>query len=185
MHSKYRENYIKMLENIHIKDPEKVYKMYKKSSSALMALIEHYNIRTNTNQKGGGVTKIEYNFDNRKFILYEIGSNKHGYDISVHRKDDIDDPCYCLHITTDPIEKIAVLHNISYYRDCVKTGLEHPGGGGILLKLCIKYIKENKNKYKSEKLILQDNSFYKCYKNNKTIWLSLLHTLLFGHTWYG
>ena len=179
----YRESYIKMLKNLHIKQPEMVYNIYERSASSIMRLIERPNI-TNTNQKGG-TKKIEYKFDNRTFILYEDKSDNGEYDISMHRNDDINDASYCLHITPDPIENIAVLQSISYYKDCVKSGLEHPGGGSILLKLCIKYLKENKNKYKIKRLILYDNSFYKCYKNKETIWLSLMHTLLFGHTWYG
>ena len=54
-----RESYIKMLKNLHIKQPEMVYNIYERTASIIMRLIKQPNI---TNTK-----KIEYKFDNRTF----------------------------------------------------------------------------------------------------------------------
>jgi len=59
------------------------------------------------------------------------------------------------------------------------------GGGTILLKMAIQFLKDNKKKYGIHRIVLQDNSMLRCPINRTEIKLNLLHTLKFGHTWYG
>jgi hypothetical protein len=91
----------------------------------------------------------------------------------------------CLHIFTDTESKLAYIQNISYYPDCVSVGLERPGGGGKLLRMCIQFLKDNKKKYNVKRIQLKDNSFYMCQQNGNKINFALMHTLLYGDTWYG
>jgi hypothetical protein len=128
--------------------------------------------------------KIKYEYDGKEFILYEMRIDE-GYDISIYRNDDPNDPQSCLHISTDTSCGIAYVRNIEYSKNCVSAGLEYPGGGSILLKLCIKFLKENRTKYGIRRIQLKDNSTFTCIANKKKIALPVLHTLLFGDTWYG
>lgn len=157
---------------------------------------------------GGGKTKtkslladdisnirtINYKFEGIEFILYEGMTIDGGRDISVHRKSDIDNPEHCLHIITHPNNGIvppdeagdAILQSINYHSNCaVNVRLQNPGGGTILLKMAIQFLKEFKKVYQIERIILQDNSVKICPLNGAEVELGLLHTLRYGHTWYG
>jgi hypothetical protein len=54
----------------------------------------------------------------------------------------------------------------------------------VLLKLAIQYLRDFKTRYNVERIVLQDNSFFKC-RNDKNISLAIMYTLLYGTTWYG
>lgn len=133
---------------------------------------------------GGKTTKLEY----KGFIFYCKQKKDNSYDISIRRNDNeiersID---HCLHIIIDKNikdNKIAYIENISYYNDCIKTGLEHPGGGSKLLKIALKFLKKNKEKFDINRIYLVDNSRFYC--NDLIINLPILSTLINRHTWYG
>jgi hypothetical protein len=80
---------------------------------------------------------------------------------------------------------LAYIQNISYYNDCVSTGLDYPGGGSSLLKMCIQFLKDKKDKYGVRRIQLKDTSSFWCKNIKEPIQLSILHTLIFGDTWYG
>ena len=59
--------------------------------------------------------------------------------------------------------KLAYIQNISYYDDCVvRANLDYPWGGGTILRLCIQFLKEMKEKYQIRRIQLRDNSEYTC-----------------------
>ena len=62
---------------------------------------------------------------------------------------------------------IAYIDNISYFDDCIDTGLKYPGGGTILLKMAIQFIMDNKTKYKIKKIQLRDTSYLFCQKTKE------------------
>jgi hypothetical protein len=183
MYPKYRDATIQMLKNIHIKDPESVYFQYILSPELIAEFDQTNLIPLDKDQIGGGNKVIHYKFDNRDFVIYEAKASGGGYDFSIHKNDDVDDSS-CLHVITHPKNNIAVIINISYHKDCVSTSLEL-GGGSILLKLAIQYLTEFKKKYNIKRIVLKDNSFFKCKKLKENISLALMHTLIDGHTWYG
>jgi hypothetical protein len=147
------------------------------------------------------VKEIPYNFEGRDFKIFE-GKVGDGYDIAIYQ-DDKDDGnhLYCLHIITYPndsrkckndnTEGNAVIQNISYHETCVSLGIMESGGGTILLKLAIQFLKDKKERYKIKRIVLMDNSLLKCTtiegkkEIKRIIRLGLIHTLKFGHTWYG
>ena len=176
-----------IMKDIKIKDPKKVYFQYMVDEKELINFIDNRFIdnRNKYVQNGCGNTiKLKYTYDNKRFILYEK-TTEDGYDISIHRKDDIENSQTCLHIMINSVLKLAYIQNISYYKDCIKTGLDYPGGGSILLKMCIQFLKETKDRYKVSRLQLKDNSYFTCDDNKEKISLALLHTFVYGETWYG
>jgi len=171
----------RVMRSIGIRKTREVYKQYMLEDHDLMRFIEdRYN---NNTQKGGGkIRKIHYVFENYDFVMYER-KIEDGYDISVRRNDDIEDAQTCLHIMCNSKLGLAYLQNISYYKDCVKVGLQYPGGGSVLLKMFLDFMRTNKDRYKIKRIQLKDNSMYPC-KNSK-IKFAIMHTLMFGNTWYG
>lgn len=176
------------MQKLKIKQYKKVYRQCMVHDSDFMKFIENRNHKlpdSTVFQMGGGKPKkLRYIYDNTKFVLYELKHDA-GYDISVHRKDEIDNPQTCLHIMIDPDLKLAYIQNISYYADCVDVGLTHPGGGSMLLKMCIQFLKDTKDKYKVARIQLKDNSYLPCKQQKSRMMLSTMYTLMNGDTWYG
>lgn len=172
-----------IMKDIKIKSHKKVYFQYMINDPNLMDFLLKRN-KNNTQTGGGKIRKIKYKFDNKIFKLYEK-EVEDGYDISVHRTDDLENPQTCLHIMINTEFHLAYIQNISYYEDCVSTLLEHPGGGSILLKMCIEFLKDTQSRYNVKRIQLKDNSYFTCFENNEKIKLALLHTLIHGETWYG
>jgi len=174
-----------VMNRIKIKDYQKVYNQYIMNDQELIDFIvvrnKDYPKRKHL-QYGGTEKTIRYKYDGKEFILHEAKSED-GYDISMRRKDDPDEQ-ECLHVMTDTARHIAYIANISYYPDCVRTGLDKPGGGTVLLKMCLQFLKATKDRYKIKRIQLKDNSHYICKSNKKNIHLPLLHTFIFGNTWY-
>lgn len=191
MTSHYQKIQEKKMKRIKLKDYKKVYRQYMLDDLDVIEFIDKRNDYGNKErekdffiQNGGRKTEeLEYVHNNIRFLLYEIKS-KEGYDISVRRKNDLSKST-CLHIIINAELRLAYIQNISYYPDCVSTGLEKPGGGGKLLKMCIHFLKDTKNKYNVKRIQLKDNSFFVCKSNNKRINFALMNTLLHGDTWYG
>ena len=184
-----KARYIKLFESLHFKDPHKVYDAFMDNHITKIII---YQKNLHIYQSGGAgkyissdTRLITYDFEGKKFKIYEVEEPGGRYELSVHRNDDLSNPEYCLYIKISPDDRTAVLQNVSYYSNCVSTGLEHPGGGGVLLRLAIEYLTKFKTDYQIDRIVLQDNSFFKCNKMKENIFLPILHTLLYGNTWYG
>jgi hypothetical protein len=178
----------RIMKRIRIPNYKKVYAQYFMDYQFMQFIDRfHYTVMDYQNSKKGGCTKkINYTFDNKKFVLYE-DRTKNRIDISIRRKNDTESAPSCLHIiiNSSATSGIAYVQNISYYKDRCKIGLNYQSGGSILLKLCIQYLKENQIKYGAKRITLNDNSTFICNSNQERIEFSLMHTLLFGDTWYG
>lgn len=177
-----------IMKDIQIRDYDKVYVQYMINDLDLISFINKRNSRINIDNKktgGGKVRKIHISYENNEFIIYEK-ELKNGYDISIQRYNNIEEVEKCLHVMIDSTIGIAYLQNISYYKDCnVRANLDHPGGGGILLRLCIYFLKDKKERYRITRIQLKDNSMFTCRSNSRKLFFSSMHTLLFGDTWYG
>jgi hypothetical protein len=110
---------------------------------------------------------INCKFEGRDFTIYEakIGD---GYDISLFPANNENKP-KCIHITTHPskgkawkdgldFRGDAEIQTISYFKDCIGLGAMTSGGGTILLKLALQFLKERKQRYDIKRIILMDNS---------------------------
>ena len=102
------------------------------------------------------------------------------HNFSIHRKNDYKQSDCLIIMIND--EGIANIQNISYYDDCINTGLKYPGGGTVLLRMAIQFLRDIKKKYKIKKIQLTDNSTLNCEKNNTIINLSVLFILTNGDT---
>ena len=115
----------------------------------------------------------------------------------------------CIYIMTTPIninsnedhndngnpyvDGIGIIYEISYYNDYPKLEYQYPKNN-LLLKVAIKFLKEKKDRYNIDRIIVRDNSVYRCclpccdnpHDNNplNLIHFGLLHTLIYGMTWY-
>lgn len=91
----------------------------------------------------------------------------------------------CVTVFLDKRSGDAIIHNLTYYKDCAVEGLKRQGGGTILLKFIGSYLKSKQQKYKIKRIVLQDNSFLVCEFCSVTTKLARLKMLTDGYTWYG
>lgn len=136
-------------------------------------------------QLGGKPKKdIEFveNFNGYKF---RVNIEKTEYDIIVNILTfDKDNPLSCAIINIDIESKLAYLDNVSYYKQCTKPYLVKHGGSTIL-RLVLNFLKEHKEKFKINRIILKDNSIKACERCPENLELSGMSFLLHGDTWYG
>ena len=136
-------------------------------------------------------TQINYYFNDQKyifdlFISTEAQTGKKIY--SVVSESGLE----CIVAFIDVNNDYAYLDNVGYFADCAsakgdktaKLGLTTPGGGTILLKFIINYLRHNKKELNINKVILRDISMKKCDGCNN-IQLTTMYFLLHGNTWYG
>ncbi len=173
-----------ILKQIHIKDHHNVLRAYRNMGYEFVFFQHRRDDQyKNKIQYGGGKTiNLKLKFEGYVFSVYQHKSAK-GYDISIMRYDSLESPEHCMHIDIDVESDRAVIQNISYYKECSRPMLGHPGGGGILLRLALYLLKHNKEKLRIKKVELMDNSSIIC--GSKKIQLPLLKTLTTGETWYG
>lgn len=113
--------------------------------------------------------------------------------ISILTKDDTE----CVSVYIFKNNPIASLNNMTYSPDCAIEGLERPGsrtcslrflsGGKIfffLLEFIVAYLKEYKNEYNINKIILKDNSYISCNSCNSGLPLARLKMITQNSTWY-
>lgn len=168
------------LKKIHIPRYKEVYLEYLKTNPKYL----------NINEIKGGVIDSEiYKYKKLNFVIY-IEKDDDMIEISIRREDKIKN-VPCLYIKIDKSykkynsHKVAYIENISYYKDCVQLGLNYPGGGSILLKLAIKYLTENKQKFDINRIFLTDTSTMYCEGISNKFVFPVLYSLVHGDTWYG
>ena len=91
----------------------------------------------NSIQTGGG-KEYKYNFDKYTFNLYIEDQDDNKY--IEFQMTGTEMPCII--IVIDSLNNIAILQGLSYDEKCVIPKLPYPGGGTILLKLAIQFVKE-------------------------------------------
>lgn len=90
----------------------------------------------------------------------------------------------CLVVFVARDSRIATLGTVSYADDCAKEGLRYPGGGTVLLRFILKFLKTHKRIMRIDRIVLKDNSLKYCAPG-PAIHLPIMYTLLHGDTWYG
>ena len=142
-------------------------------------------IKFNSNQKNkynnlqiGGNNKLKIEYNNKIYIYDETMHNDY-YVLFSKNEDE------CVSVIIDKNNNIAEIHGIGNYNSCIDD--INTNVRSILLQITIKMIRKYKDKYKINKIILTDNSIKQCQnlQSNKSIKLSMMLTLLTGHTWYG
>lgn len=150
----------------------------------LYSLKSKYGIeyRKKINQSGGKLDFKTFRYMDNKFNVKIDDDDKKHIIITVVAKDGND--CVTVFIYNE--ENIAIIHNMSYYSDCAVDGLKHPGGGDLLFRFILSFIIINKDKYKINRIVLQDQSFLACGENSSVkIALSRLRIVTHGQPWPG
>lgn len=179
----YVENIIKQL----YKDVPKVFHRQIRN-----VIYEHYGQIINNftdnrlkAQKGGKIKKLTQTY---KGYQFKIKVEKNKYDIMltiVTHSDNNRSSNQCAIINIDRSLKLANLSNISYYGDCARPILPKTGGGSIILQFILGFLKENKQNFEINRIVLKDNSIKTCKDCSDNINLSEFYMLLHGNTWYG
>jgi len=130
------------------------------------------------NLYGGG--KITVNYNNTNFIFEESKIDKDMYFLYSFQKKE--ERVECLAILIDKTINYAEIHGIfGNYKPCINNTNENVGSS--LLKVAIKFLIDNKNKFNLKVIGLKDNSKKLC--DSKNFKLPIMLTLLTGDTWYG
>lgn len=90
----------------------------------------------------------------------------------------------CITVFVHPETKLAILHNLSYYKGCGKEGFRQPSNGSVLLRFIIYYLKKHKTVLMINKISLSDRSYIGCKKCDTNIKLARLRIITRGDTWY-
>lgn len=90
----------------------------------------------------------------------------------------------CVTVLIFKSDRIAELHNMSYFDNCAMEGLSKPGGGNKLLRFALNLLMKWKDDYGIARIILKDNSFLYCVECSENIKLSQLRLITHGKTWY-
>jgi hypothetical protein len=141
-------------------------------------------------QKGGtikGKIKLTVEYDNIIYTFYESEIDENHYVLYTDYEEE--NPNACVIIVMSKIDDTkfyqAEIHGIGNDKSCLHDSKTNIGVGSILLKLTLKMLKKYNNKLKIKHITLTDNSTKFCDSIKDGIKLSLMLTLLTGHTWYG
>lgn len=130
-------------------------------------------------QHGSGHAYYNYNMK----IKFYVTKDSSGTTISLHNEND-EEKHICLMINVSKeLGGNAEINSISNEGNCVSDNGIFKLNGTQLLNIAIDFIKQIKDKYDVKRIVLKDNSRKLCGKHN--LWLPILHTLLYGNTWYG
>lgn len=182
------DHLVQILESTNVKNLEKVaFKMLIDTGEYINPILNKYNFSytepsVSIPLHGGGFIKEKYKFGKYVFTLF---INNKTPSVTIYPNDNIESAITCLNILFDKEQKLAYIQNITYKSNCANIGLEYPGGGSILLKMAIKFLRENKQRFKIDIIQIKDNSYLSCANISKTIDLSSLYMLTSGDTWYG
>src|SRR3972149_7399937 len=101
------------------------------------------------------------------------------------------EPLDCANIVVDKNSETANITNISFYPECfldenfVVPLQDKNISGTVLLKFIVGFLKKNKDSFGITKIQLSDNSLKPCNSCPYNVRLTIMHTLLYGDTWYG
>jgi hypothetical protein len=134
-------------------------------------------------QRGGSTKQIKVNYNGEEFIFENPYGDLVYFLYSIDGKDGM-----CLIISINQEDKIANINNLN--ADTLKCGDTIMDNQGThLLKVGIKFLIENKHKFKINSIRLKDNAYINCRtkKLNKPIQINLSSFLLLtkGYTFYG
>jgi hypothetical protein len=139
-------------------------------------------------QKGGtikGKIKLTVEYDNIIYTFYESEIDENHYVLYTDYEEE--NPNACVIIVMSKINDTkfyqAEIHGIGNDKSCLHDSKTNIGVGSILLKLTLKMLKKYKDNLNIRHVTLTDNSLKFCKNTKDGIKLSLMLTLLTGHTW--
>ncbi len=152
----------------------------------ILDLFTTFGVKVTKNmlQFGGGSSEKYYKFHDEGGV--------HKFKVSIN-----DEPDYvhitvagnkveCITVNIDKTETDAILHNMTYHKNCAVDGLFSPGGGAILLRFIINFLIQHKEKFNINRVLLTDNSYLTCKSclSTSNIKLARFRMATKGLTWY-
>ena len=136
----------------------------------------------NREQSGGAIKQVKY--ENYLFNV-DISSDKFGIKINVIIPDE-HNPMECVIISVDIDQKLAVIQGITKIEQCtIPAFVDSRGFGSLLLRFSLSFLRQYKEKFKINRIALQDNSLKPCKHCNDDVRMADVHFLINGDTWYG
>jgi hypothetical protein len=164
--------------------------LYRNSNIIRLHNIQAKNIFPILAQKGGtikGKIKLNIEYDNIQYTFYESEIDENHYVLYTNYEEE--NPNACVIIIMSKIDDTkyyqAEIHGIGNDKTCLHDKKTNIGIGSILLKITLKMLKKYHKKLNIKYITLTDNSTKFCDSIKDGIKLSLMLTLLTGHTWYG
>ena len=126
---------------------------------------------------GGGKKEFTIKYNNDKYVFQRFHDDKnklvlYSYEVKKH-------DCVILVINKD--KQIIEISSFGKYDKCFK---QETNIGSNLLRITLKMVEKYKDYFGVNKIVLSDNSDYKC-KTGESIDMAKTTILLTGHTWYG
>lgn len=146
-------------------------------------IVQRHNIKIfhDSIQKGGEIKDVKYTLNNRTHTFrLSVDESKEFYEILVLTENNYE----CVSVYIYKGTKVAELHNMSYNRGCAREGLSSPGGGKILLEFMVNHLKQNKDKYNINRIVLKDNSFIEHPSCPEKLFLARFKMIMENTTWY-
>jgi len=139
-----------------------------------------------------------------ELLVQHAGTNKSiefiekykNHKFRIHMEKDIDrliiniltfstNPQYCSSIIVDKKQKIAILQNLSYYKECTSPDFIQNKGGSFILNFVLNFIRINRGRFGISRIVLKDTSRKYCKHCKTNVVLPSMYFLLYGDTWYG
>ena len=151
--------------------------------------ILQYVLKRNRMQRGGKgkdqlvspkyPEEIYVSYEDGKYVIKgeKLDNGDYMYSLATKNRRD-----QCVYIIIEPKRSLAYIGGISAHKDNQCINYDEKIGTSIL-KLTIKFLKENKKVFKINKITLNDDSHMAC--GNVSIFLAPMRTLQYGDTWYG
>lgn len=167
-------------------------------------IINNLNIKQlHYHQTGGKHIKTGTFTQLYKGYKFQINVEKTKYDtlISILTQNDKLEECAIINV--DAKLKVAYISNMSNYKDCATPTVQtlNPSTGSTILNFILGFLKQNKEGFKINRLLLKDSMLMLCFKINELILkfnslkacrncpekieLGSMYMLLHGNTWYG
>lgn len=116
-------------------------------------------------------------------IKFYVSKDSGGTTISLHNENDEEkDTCLMMTVSTD-LGGDAEINILNNEGNCISDNGLFKLSGTHILTIAIDFIKSIKSKYNVKRITLSDHATKLC--GNQKLKLSILCTLLYGHTWYG
>lgn len=138
-------------------------------------------VTNNSNIIQFGSGEAFYNYKMK--IKFYVSKDSGGTTISLHNENDEEkDTCLMMTVSTD-LGGDAEINILNNEGNCISDNGLFKLSGTHILTIAIDFIKSIKSKYNVKRITLSDHATKLC--GNQKLKLSILCTLLYGHTWYG
>lgn len=179
----YVRNVIKRVQST---TPEYYHNEIRKQLQNWMVPMTFYKYNFVNNQQIGGDNIYKEFYQTYKDYKFKALIEKSQNDIVLSIQTHEDNPSNCAVVIVNLEDNTAILQGLSHYENCTKPYIEYgKGGGSIILKFVLGFLRKNKDTLKIKRLLLKDNATKDCINCAKKIKISELYFLMNIDTWCG